>query len=288
MPDDNNKSQNIMDDPTLGGGESTVNQQAEPSAPNEPASVEENEVQALLAEMEKAGVTNAQDFNNVRTAAAESGRMANLLGEVREQNNALKQELAEMRGALKSTSRQPGNDQGGFDDLFGNFQNQPNPYQGQNVDIKGAINEVLNEREQKTREQTQRAQQAILQAWNTITNDEDYGLVKDVWEEKLKDPNFVFQINSGQVNPIGEYQRMLRNYYKNMVKGSANLIKKLTGERKLGPQHLEQGGNTPANLVQGNQRQNPRVARVNELKQKAAKGLLNEEEEMELATMVFT
>ena len=40
-----------------------------------------------------------------------------------------------------------------------------------------------------------------MDSYNMITGDSDYRYVKDVWEKKLQDPNFVFQNPDGSEKP---------------------------------------------------------------------------------------
>ena len=71
---------------------------------------------------------------------------------------------------------------------------------GQPVDLDSAISKgvsrVLDQRDRMAAENQKR----MMQSWATISQDEDYHLVERIWNEKLKDPNFVYAVQSGQTD----------------------------------------------------------------------------------------
>jgi len=157
---------------------------------------------------------------------------------------------------------------------------------GQPVDLDAAIakgvSKVLDQRDKAAAENQQR----MMQSWAVITQDEDFHLVEKIWSEKLKDPNFVYQVQSGQVNPVMEYQNVLRGYYKGIAKSAVDTIETLTK------------GVTPSTHVESGDARMPNVSveeisdnkkRINELKEKADSGsLLSEDEEIEAIRAVLS
>ena len=206
---------------------------AEPMKVEEPTKKAEEkqvDVDGLMAELERAGVTNAEELTGKLRASQESGRLAHLLGDERKQRTELEQRLKELESKPKQQD----------------FMDYP---EGQPIDIEAAIERsiarTLDKREKKALE----AQQRNLANWNRIQNDEDYHLVKEIWEEKLKDPGFVMQIQTGAKNPIDEYTTTLRKYYKTLLQKTHETITTLQGKDKVKPPHVETSERAPTNMV---------------------------------------
>jgi len=157
---------------------------------------------------------------------------------------------------------------------------------GQPVDLEAAIakgvDKVLDKRDKVAAEN----QRQMMQSWAVITQDEDFHLVEKIWNEKLKDPNFVYQVQSGQVNPVMEYQNVLRGYYKGIAKSAVQTIETLT--KGVAPQtHIESGDARMPNVSVEEISDNKK--RINELKEKAdSGGLLSEDEEIEAIRAVLS
>lgn len=220
----------------------------------------EPKVDDLIAELERAGITNTEDLSGKLRAGSEAGRLAQLLGDERKR-------VEDLQKKLELGSKPPPQQ---------DFMDYP---EGQPIDIESAIakgvNKVLDERDTKAR----KAQEQSIAAWNRIQADEDYHLIKDVWEEKLRDPGFVFKIQSGQIDPIGEYQTTLRTFYKTLLKKSHETITTMKGG-DLKPPHVETGGRAPTNIVSEN-KEEPSEARkfLDEMHKKVAKGYVPTDEE---------
>jgi hypothetical protein len=121
-------------------------------------------------------------------------------------------------------------------------------------------------------------QQHVYAAWNKITGDKDFHIVKDKWEAKLKDPNFAFQFQSGQLDPVTEYQELVRDTYKSAVARSAEIIKSLT--TGAGPPQVHVEGQARVSGMQTTE-PNKRDETLNPLREKVNKGkTLSEQEEL--------
>lgn len=231
----------------------------------------EVDVDGLMSALEAAGVTNPEDLEGKLRAGSEVGRVAQLLGDERKRTSELETRLRELESRPAPRQRDDW-------DL---------PQEGQTVDIESAIersvDKVFTKREQAQRQ----AQEAQIKAWNQIQSDEDYGLVKDVWEEKLKDPNFVYKIQSGMINPVDEYTKTLRQFYKGLLKQSHETITTLRGGPKE-PPHVETGERTP-NLVSEDKDTTAERQFLDKMGEKVRKGYVPTEEEEALiaeATLV--
>jgi len=188
----------------------------------------EVDVDGLMAELTKAGIENPQQLQGKLDAGTEVGRVAQLLGDERKRTRDLEAAIEKLQAAPKDE----------FD-----YSQESRPVDIESV-IESKLGKVLDARDAKAR----KAQEASYAAWNRIQSDEDYSLVKEIWEEKLKDPGFVMKIQNGTLNPVDEYTSTLRKYYKTLLKKSAETITTMKGG-DLKPPHVETGERAPANMV---------------------------------------
>lgn len=239
---------------------------AEEQKVNEPAV----DVDGLIAELEKAGITNTQELQGKLDAGSQVGRMAELLGQERKRNE-------ELTARLENPAPKPQND---FDlDEYG---------EGQPLDIEAvvvrSVDKALTAREKKMAQ----VQQAQLQAYQRIKGDEDYHLVASIWEQKEKDPAFIFGVQNGSVNPVDEYTSIVRNFYKGLVQKSHDTIKTLTGGEKVKQPHVETGERSSGNIVSEEPGQDEASKYRAALKEKVNKGqALTSEEELALVDSIF-
>ncbi|MDY6834981.1 MAG: hypothetical protein SVY53_09315 [Chloroflexota bacterium] len=203
----------------------TVDDPAENNV-GESGAIEAEGTDALIAELEKAGVTTAEQLGGKLEASRQAGQMAQLLGDARNEIAGLKTQLTEMRQGTLNQSID-------IDQLDDDGQNG-------GVDLEKAITRVLRKEKERDRQQAVEARKKIMQSWGMIQNDKDYPLVKEVWERKISDPNFNLQVQSGQINPATEYMETVREFYKGIAKRSLDAIKTLKG-----------GGVTPTPNVEG-------------------------------------
>jgi len=230
----------------------------------------EEEIQALLSTLEKVGVKTPQHIEGVVANAREFGNVSNLLGEERKRTSELERRLAELesRPAPKRESVD-----------YSQYE------QGPAVDLENVIRKVVRGEKETERREMMENQKRQLQAWNVIQGDEDYNNVKPIWEDKLKDPNFVYRINVGLTDPVREYQETVRAFYKGIAAQAKTVIEQMKGTKTVNPPHMETGERGSGNIVSEGPGEQPEVLkRFNQLKQKAAKGgILSSEEELELA-----
>ena len=181
------------------------------------------DIDGILAELEKAQVKTVEDVQGKFKASREAGQLANILGEVRRENAELKDLIKAQKAAPK--------------DEFDYTGQQP-------VDLEDSIMRAVMKVETAKEKRNQEANERNLRTWNVITGDDDYSLVKPVWEEKLKDPNFVFRMQSGQVDPLAEYNKTVRDFLKGMATQAGDAIKSLRGPG-IKPPHTESGTHVP-------------------------------------------
>lgn len=207
----------------------------------------------LIAELEKAGVTNAENLQNKLKASKEAGQLANILGTVRAENQELKDLIRSMKAPKAD------------DDFSG----------GQPVDIEDVVARSVEKVLTKKEKLAQENQARFLETWNMIQQDEDFALVEPIWQEKLKDPQFVFQIQSGQVDPVKAYNKTVREFLKGMVKRSADTLKTLKPGTIKAP-HMESEG-----AVERSKEPTPeKDEKLKSLKEKVAKGYMPSDDEL--------
>jgi len=245
----------------------------------EPLSVEEPKVEekptidvdSLVSELEKAGITNTDELSGKLRASQETGRLAQLLGDERKRT-------ADYEARLRELENKPAPKQQDFMD-YG---------EGQTIDIESAIERSVSKVINREKEAQRIAQEQNLKKWNFIQSDKDYNVVKDVWENKLKDPNFVYQVQSGAIDPVQNYNETKIDYYKTLLQKSHETLKTLHGTGKVAPPHLETGERSSANVVSETPSITEAEKRRAALKEKTDKGhILTTEEELELIDTIF-
>jgi hypothetical protein len=227
----------------------------------------DEEIQALLSTLEKVGVRTPQHLEGIAANAREFGNVSNLLGQERQHRMELEKRLSELETKPKQR------------DSFDYSAAETSP-----VDLEAVIAKAVRRENEVRDAKILEVQKRQFQAWTAIQSDADYNHVKPVWEEKLKDPNFVYQINMGSVDPVREYQETVRDFYKGLAMQAKTVIEQYKG-KTVNPPHMETGERSSGNLVSEGQGEQPEVLKkFNQLKQKAAKGgTLSSEEELELA-----
>ena len=81
-----------------------------------------------------------------------------------------------------------------------------------------------------------------MQDLASVQGDEDYSIVKGVYEEHLKSPNVQMTISSGTSTYTKEYDRIVRRYYRGIAMRSKDALEQLTAKgAKVTPPHMESG-----------------------------------------------
>jgi len=215
----------------------------------------DKDIDGFLAELEKAGVTNPDQLSGKLKASKEAGQLANLLGTVRSENQELKEMIKGLQKAPKQadeweTSAQP-------------------------VDLDATIERTL-ERVLSKKEKASAEQQArFLTVYNKIVGNKNYHLVKGVWEEKLRDPNFNYQLQSGQVDPTEAFNDLVLDYYVGISRQAGDVIRSMkTGTIK--PPHMEGEG-----AVERSKQPLPELSeKTKTLQEKVNKGYLPTDDEL--------
>ena len=194
----------------------------EPTEPSEPEVSAEEQANAILAELEANGINSPEKVQNVLTASSESGRLAQMLGEQRQMTENLQRQIEQL-------TQQP---QPSQYDEYGQGQ------QGVDVNaIKAAVRDVYQNDILKPQvEQTNRVYGELSQ----IQNDPDYTLVAQMWDKHWNSPNTQHRVMTGQSSPRGEYESLVRTYYREALKKTHGALKGVV-EKQAKPPHVEVG-----------------------------------------------
>lgn len=244
-------------------------------------STPEIDIDAVMAELERAGVQDAESLKGKLDAGSQVGRMANLLGDANRRIEELEQSV--MAQQRNRQQRPVQRDTFDLDD----FQS------GQTIDLEqieaAAARGVRKETISQQRAQMQ-AQQQSAAMWGAIQGDKDYHLVRDVMEAKMSDPTYSMRIQMGQINPMMDYHNTVVDFFRGVTRKSLDTIKVLQGGRPITTPTVETGQVAGANIVSAdNSRGNERVEYLKKLKQKANKGgRLTEQEELALLDGAFS
>jgi len=144
--------------------------------------------------------------------------------------------------------------------------------EGQSVDIETlvsksaakAVESALDARERRAYENQKR----MNDTWVKITGHPRYNLVKDEFEEALKDPSTVMKLQTGQVDAVQFFNDMVIEKVVGVAREASSAFKQMKGSGDISPPHIE--GN--ARVPQMNQEDlTNKQKKINELREKAAK-----------------
>jgi hypothetical protein len=226
----------------------------------------EIDVDGLMAKLEKAGVTSIEDLDGKLAASSQAGNSARLLGEERKESQRLRDELT-------ATQRPKPQQQQDFMD-YG---------EGQTVNIEEAIEKSVTKVFTKQAENQRKAHEANLGAYNRIKNHPQYAFVEAEFEEKLKDPNYVYQVQNGVIDAEHDIRDMVIRKQQLLMKESHKTITQLAGGGTVAAPHVETGERSSSNLVSETPSGTEGEKRMAALKAKTDKGyIMSTDEELGL------
>ena len=229
------------------------------------------DVDSLVSELERAGITNADELSGKLRASQETGRLAQLLGDERKRT-------AEMEAMIRELQNKPAPKQQDYMDYS----------EGQTIDIDAALERSIEKVWNKKEAAQRKAQEENLKRWNYIQSDSDYNTIKDIWEAKVKDPNFNYKVQTGQIDPVQAYNDTKIDFYKSLLKKSHETLTTLHGGKKQPPPHVESGERSSGNIVSEDQTFTESEKKIKDLKAKVQKGhILTPEEEIEIIDAMF-
>lgn len=203
----------------------TLPEKQEPSV-----SSPQDERMVLLAELEKLGVKKPEQLTGMAVASEQSGKLANMLGEIRRENQELKRMLQEQQSRRVETQ-----------DPYGN----PAP-----VDIGKVVEDAVGKFYQKNiLEPQQRAQSEFQQHLQEVQEDDHYHILGTQFEQYVANPKVTYSLQTGQTSLAKEYRRFKDRYFTNLLGKVTENYKSLleTGAKPSGvktPPHMESGEST--------------------------------------------
>ncbi len=236
-----------------------VAEEPTPTAEAEP----KRNVDDLLAELEKAGVESPEQLQGKLDASAQAGKAFQMLGDERKRSEALQAEVDKLKARPEEQN-------------YEYPENRP-------IDIEAALDRSVEKQFNKRDKVAKQAQEASIAAYTAITTDSNFHLVKEIWEEKIKNPTYLYQAQSGAINPLMDYQNMVVDYFKNIAKESHKTITELVGGKEVPAPHVEAGETRSpgaTNIVSEGAGDMPAsIKKLEELKAKVEKGYVPTDEE---------
>jgi hypothetical protein len=176
--------------------------------------------EALVSELTKMGVTKAEELLNMRRASSETGKLANMLGEVRNENAELKRMIQQLQTGSQA----------------GYQEHQP-------IDLKQAMRPVVKEVFQEAMVETTQRQMEAMRAQRAemarIQSNKWFPAVRDVWEKYLNHPTTQDRLLGGETSLTDEYRNVVDAYTSRMLETQTAALQAAQGGIK--PPHVEQG-----------------------------------------------
>ena len=219
----------------------------------------------LIQMLESADITTTEALEGKLKASAEVGRMAQLLGDERKAR-----EQAEQRArALESERPRPQQLETDYTGLM--------PQAG-TIDLTGEIKKAIREERDAERQEAVKLQVEVNRKYQKIYSDKNFAKVKDIWDEKAKDPGFLWQIQSGVVDPVDAYREVVDEYKDGLLRKTLETIKQMQGKGTVTPPHMETGEQVSANLVSGEPGESDQEKLIKRLREKKRPKLSQEGE----------
>jgi hypothetical protein len=157
-----------------------------------------DESKDLLSQLEKLGVKKPEQLQGMATASEQSGKLANMLGEIRRENAELKRMLQE------TASARP--------------KQQDDPYNPQPVNIEDVVERAVGKFYQNTILGPQmKAQQEFQAQIQEVQEDDHYSVLGEQFQQYIAVPKTQYAIQSGQTSLAREYRRFKDRYFTQLL-----------------------------------------------------------------------
>jgi len=166
--------------------------------------------------LEKLGITDGKQLENIATASQQSGKLAQMVGDLRS-------ELSQTQDALRNVQQSQTPEQTMFDDL----EDRPITMR----ELKGFYREVT--------DNNVRAQKQAWGEMSSIQNDPHYSAFQQTFEDELRKPEAQAALNGGQTNMTAIYNAVVVNGLKGLLVGMRNEMDGLKGTSKREVPHIE-------------------------------------------------
>lgn len=214
---------------------------------------------ALFSELTKMGVTKADDLHNMKKASSESGRLANILGQVRDENAELKRMIQQMQQGQ----------QGGYPP-----SDAPPIDLGQVVESKAekAVERVF----QKLTAQQMQAQEQVEAEMADIESDSKFPALQEVFQKHIASRATQLRFRRGETTLTREYSRLKDIWMDKMLEASTNALKRTQPSVKA--PHVESGDTHSPQLPEAATEHQKKLRNITEQR---AKGQMTSDQAME-------
>ena len=220
-----------------------------------------DEMAQLIAELEKIGVEKPEQIQGMFQASQQTGKAWNEVGELRKEVDRL----------TKALQEKP---QVELDDYATG---------GETIDLANIVKKAVKETYvNDILKPQQEAQTRMMQERAAVESDEDYGLVRDVFEKHMSNPQVQAGLYSGQTTITNEYNKVVRTYYRTVAKRSRDILKGMTEKAPKTP-HVEAGETRSIPLPPEDEEKKTRMNNISQQRQSGAldsdaalKALINE------------
>jgi hypothetical protein len=203
--------------------------------------------ESLLSELTKMGVRKPEEIVGMHQASREAGKLANMLGEVRNENAELKRMIQQMQQSTSAgyQSETPGVDLGQL--------------------IESKTETAVQRAVQRISQQQIEAQRTIRAEQAKIQNNKWFPAVKDVFEKYISNPNVQDRLMSGESTLTDEYRNVVDAYVDKMMQAQQNA---LSATQKPKPPHVEQGDSQSVQKVPESDETKKKLRRISEERSK--------------------
>ena len=213
--------------------EENVTPEAETPPAEEPT---ENKMQAMMSTLDELGITNVEQLQNQAKASSESGRLANMVGELRE-------EIA----ALKSQPVTP----------------PANEYDDSEVDIEAAIRGAVGKEFDAREERIKQKNLARAQEAQAIRSNQHYNVVSKDFEQYMNTAQANARLSNGE-SPTQIFNDMVNAKYRSLLQEVSTAATEAKGDpNTTAIPHVETGQTPPPRIEPADEKK----AKLNKLQE---------------------
>ncbi len=194
----------------------------------------------LTQTLEKLGINSPQQLEGMATASKETGNMARMLGEVRE-------ELYETQAKLRQFTSQPPQQQyqSPETDMYNEVEDRPITMR----ELKSFYRDVT--------EANQKAQERSWAEWSSIQNDPRYPAFKERFEQTVSTPENQHALNTGRATLRTIYNNVVIDGLMSVITGMKDKIDQVPTTPETPPLNVESQnpGTPPVDITRTDQQE---------------------------------
>jgi len=141
--------------------------------------------------------------------------------------------------------------------------------EGTPVDIGSVVGDEIDKRLDARDRRAYENQKRMNDTWIKITGHARYPLVKDEFEQALKDPATVMKLQSGQVDAVQFFNDMVIEKVVGVARQASSAFKQMKGSGEIAPPHIEGNARVPQSNM--GEELTAKQKKIDELREKATK-----------------